>query len=213
MSSSTQVQTTTAPTSAASTDAGSISLRGREPLKQTGALDQYASFEVTPVIGREYPDLSLTALLTAPNSDDLIRELAVIISERGVAFFRAQDIDVAQQKELGLRLGRLSGNPKESGLHVHPITEEGSELGDEISVIDSARNQVSRAHRSHRSAAEGWHSGKSEPGSRNSMVERVSGSPCFHHPDVTFELVPSDFAILKVHTLPPTGGDTLWASA
>jgi hypothetical protein len=30
---------------------------------------------------------------------------------------------------------------------------------------------------------------------------------------ITFEPVPSDFAILKIHTLPPTGGDTLWASA
>jgi hypothetical protein len=29
---------------------------------------------------------------------------------------------------------------------------------------------------------------------------------------ITFEPVPSDYAILKIHTLPPTGGDTLWAS-
>ena len=28
-----------------------------------------------------------------------------------------------------------------------------------------------------------------------------------------FEPVPSDYAILKVHTLPETGGDTIWASA
>lgn len=142
------------------TDAGSLSLRGREPLKQTGALDHFSSFEVTPVIGREYADLQLSALLAADNSDALIRELAVIVSERGVAFFRKQDIDIGQQKELGRRLGRLSGNPKESGLHLHPVTEESSELGDEVSVIDSARNQVSGAHRSKRSAAEGWHSGK-----------------------------------------------------
>ena len=37
------------------------------------------------------------------------------------------------------------------------------------------------------------------------------------HADITFEPVPSDYAILKVHTLPSfkgqvTGGDTLWAS-
>ena len=32
------------------------------------------------------------------------------------------------------------------------------------------------------------------------------------HADITFEPVPSDYAILKVHTLPETGGDTLWAS-
>ena len=157
MTTTTHTRITSTP--AASTEAGSVSLRARQPLRQTGVLDSHKSFEVTPIIGREYPELSLSSLLTAENSDDLIRELAVVISERGVTFFRGQDITVEQQKELGRRLGRLSGNPKESCLHVHPITAESSELGDEISVIDSARNQVSRGHRAHRSAAEGWHSG------------------------------------------------------
>lgn len=32
------------------------------------------------------------------------------------------------------------------------------------------------------------------------------------HSDITFEPVPSDYAILKLHTLPDVGGDTLWAS-
>lgn len=32
------------------------------------------------------------------------------------------------------------------------------------------------------------------------------------HSDITFEPVPSDYATLKIHTLPETGGDTLWAS-
>jgi alpha-ketoglutarate-dependent taurine dioxygenase len=32
------------------------------------------------------------------------------------------------------------------------------------------------------------------------------------HSDITFEQVPSDYAMLKIHTLPSTGGDTLWAS-
>jgi len=30
---------------------------------------------------------------------------------------------------------------------------------------------------------------------------------------ITFEKTPSDYAILKIHTLPESGGDTLWASA
>ena len=29
---------------------------------------------------------------------------------------------------------------------------------------------------------------------------------------VTFEPTPSDYSVLKMHTLPKTGGDTLWAS-
>lgn len=40
-------------------------------------MDQYESFEVTPVIGREYPNVNLVELLQAPNADDLLRELAL----------------------------------------------------------------------------------------------------------------------------------------
>lgn len=35
------------------------------------------SFEVTPAIGREFKDLQLAELLDAPNSDELIRDLAI----------------------------------------------------------------------------------------------------------------------------------------
>ncbi len=34
-----------------------------------------------------------------------------------------------------------------------------------------------------------------------------------HSSDITFEECPSDYAMLKIHTLPATGGDTLWGSA
>ena len=50
----------------------------KEPIKPTGALDQYESFDVTPVIGREFKNLNLVELLRAPNSDELLRELAYI---------------------------------------------------------------------------------------------------------------------------------------
>jgi hypothetical protein len=46
-------------------------------VKSTGALDQYENFEVTPVIGREYPHANLVSWLKAPNSDELLRELAL----------------------------------------------------------------------------------------------------------------------------------------
>ncbi len=49
----------------------------REPLKLSGALDSYESFDVTPVIGREFPTADLTEWLDAPNSDELIRDLAI----------------------------------------------------------------------------------------------------------------------------------------
>lgn len=51
--------------------------RGRVPLKLSGALDAYESFDVTPVIGREFPNASVKDFLCAPNSDELLRDLAI----------------------------------------------------------------------------------------------------------------------------------------
>ena len=99
----------------------------------------------------------LSQLLKAPNADELIRDLAILselsifqgvlgvclnvilVSQRGVVFFRDQDINIDEQKVLGQKLGELSGKPASSKLHVHPITEETSELGDEVSIITSDR--------------------------------------------------------------------------
>ena len=49
----------------------------KEPLKLSGVLDQFKSFDLTPVIGREFQDVDLTEWLKAPNSDELIRDLAI----------------------------------------------------------------------------------------------------------------------------------------
>ena len=49
----------------------------REPLKPTGVLDKFEQFDVTPVIGREFVDVDLAEWLKAPNSDELLRELAI----------------------------------------------------------------------------------------------------------------------------------------
>jgi hypothetical protein len=46
-------------------------------VKSTGVLDQYESFDVTPVIGREFPHANLVTWLKASNSDELLRELAL----------------------------------------------------------------------------------------------------------------------------------------
>ena len=53
------------------------STTAREPLKQSGNLDQYESFDVTPVIGREFKTGNLAEWLRAPNSDELLRDLAI----------------------------------------------------------------------------------------------------------------------------------------
>jgi hypothetical protein len=49
----------------------------KEPLQLQGALDKYESFDVTPIIGREFPSVNLKEWLESPNSDDLLRDLAI----------------------------------------------------------------------------------------------------------------------------------------
>jgi len=160
------------------------------PLKYSGLLDSYKFFDSTPVIGREFQDLQVTDLLGSPNSDSIIKDLAVTISQRGVVFLKNQDVTTTQMKELASKLSEQSGCPQTSTLHIHPITEEGSELGDEISVINSEKSKGLSITRQDVSlfASRGWHS------------------------DITWEPAPSDYTMLRIHTLPPTGGDTIWSS-
>ncbi|KAJ5086537.1 Taurine catabolism dioxygenase TauD/TfdA [Penicillium alfredii] len=173
-----------------------ITLKGLErvPLKSNGTLDAFESFDVTPAIGREFPNASLKDFLRAPNSDELLRELALTVSQRGVVFFRNQDaLDDELQKELAQRLGELSGKPSTSGLHIHPVSNSGREHSvkdDEISVISSEQRKKLYKDRNQRkqTARREWHS------------------------DITFEPIPSDYTILRLTDLPKTGGDTLWAS-
>lgn len=49
----------------------------KEPLQLQGVLNGYDSFDVTPIIGREFPTANLKEWLEAPNSDELLRELAI----------------------------------------------------------------------------------------------------------------------------------------
>lgn len=49
----------------------------KEPLKLSGALDKFHSFDVTPIIGREFTNVDLAEWLHAPNSDELLRDLAI----------------------------------------------------------------------------------------------------------------------------------------
>ena len=99
------------------------------PLKYSGSLDHLDYFEITPIIGREYPAVKLIDILNAPNAEDQIRDLAIVISERGVVFFRDQDdLNIVDQKKLCDLLGKLSGRPEDHGLHVHPIYRDPGNL-------------------------------------------------------------------------------------
>lgn len=115
-----------------------------------------------------------------------------IVSQRGVVFFRKQDdLDNELQKELAQRLGEHSGKPSTSKLHIHPVSNSGRRLGgkdDEISVISSEQAKEIYTDRlvnfsgKKQSAKGGWHS------------------------DITFEPIPSDYALLRLTELPKTGG-------
>jgi hypothetical protein len=48
----------------------------KEPLKVSGALPSNY-FEVTSIIGREYPDVQISELMTSPRRDEYIRDLAI----------------------------------------------------------------------------------------------------------------------------------------
>lgn len=54
-----------------------VGSKSKIPLQLTGALNKYKSFDVTPVIGREFPEASLKEWLEAPNADELLKELAI----------------------------------------------------------------------------------------------------------------------------------------
>ncbi|KAI9650680.1 hypothetical protein NHQ30_000702 [Ciborinia camelliae] len=167
-------------------------------VKSTGVLDRFESFDVTPVIGREFLNVDLVEWLQAPNADELFRELALTISQRGVVFFRAQDnLTPDLQKNLVQRIGLLSGKPSTSGLHIHPLLNperEGYRVTDpEISTIDSVLNKKLYSKTS---------------------FDRANGlqNTSKWHSDIAFEPKPADYSSLKLEILPKTGGDTLWAS-
>jgi alpha-ketoglutarate-dependent taurine dioxygenase len=181
-------------------DAVPVATKGpkREPLKLSGALDAYESFDVTPVIGREFPTAKLDEWLAGPNSDELLRDLAITISQRGVVFFRAQDgLTNELQKQLILRLGELTGRPATSGLHIHPILNSERDLGGndlEISTISSVQNKKFYS----KTVAD--------------TLSVKNQSSAQWHSDIAFEPVPADYTSLRLVELPTTGGDTLWAS-
>lgn len=113
-------------------------------------------------------------------------------SHRGVLFLPAQDeLTKEDLATLGIALGELSGKPSSSGLHIHPtqeLKENGLPIGTISNKPDATGRQISFLDERSTLASSGWHS------------------------DVSFEVVPSAYTILRMHTLPKTGGDTLWNS-
>lgn len=115
-----------------------------------------------------------------------------IVSQRGVVFFRAQDnLTNDLQKELILRLGRLTGRPATSSLHIHPVLNNERELGGtdpEISTISSV--QFDKFYK------------QTGPGELSPKKQKAAS----WHSDIAFEPAPADYTSLRLTKLPPTGG-------
>lgn len=166
------------------------------PMAYQGSLDGYSQFEVTPAVGREFgADLQLSDLINSPDSDALIADLAVLVSRRGVCFFRGQDIDPEQMMVLAKRIGELSGRPSASNMCIHPVSDVTPEL------VNTPKTQLISAERQNKGG-----------GIRRIHDDLSRWASVAWHSDVSFENVPSDYSMLKVNVLPEAGGDTLWVS-
>ncbi|KAI4641709.1 hypothetical protein J4E93_007807 [Alternaria ventricosa] len=169
-----------------------------KPQKLKGVLKPLKQFLVTPTVGTEFPEANLVQMLNAPNSDELLRDLAITIARRGVVFFRNQnDMTNDLQKQLIQRMGELVGKPKESTLHIHPVLNPNTPMGGNdlhISTINSRQRIM--AH------------GKAVPRDLGNVRQALES----WHSDIQSEQVPSDYTCLRLVELPTCGGDTLWAS-
>ncbi|VVT57994.1 uncharacterized protein SAPINGB_P005984 [Magnusiomyces paraingens] len=168
----------------------------QKPLVPSGKLDEKYSknaVDLTPLLGTTYNvETRITDIL---KDDDLIRDLAIKISQRGVVVFKKQDdLTVEQQKELVQKLGLLSGKPKNNGLHIHPTAPAGGIIGEnglvdpDVSFISTRINKNYKSYDRSYPTAFSWHS------------------------DITFEPAGADYSSLRLVELPPTGGDTFWAN-
>ncbi|KAK7735550.1 hypothetical protein SLS53_007463 [Cytospora paraplurivora] len=168
-----------------------------EPLKLSGALEQFEYEDTTPAIGREFINVNIVDdLLNSPKADELLRDLAINISQRGVVFFRAQDnLTDDIQKQFIHRLGELTGKPRESTLHIHPVLNNTSEFGVSDAEISRISSLARKKHFRHEEKTD----------------ERRNDSSQWHS-DIQFEPFPADYTALRLVELPKTGGDTLWAS-
>ncbi|MHB1925499.1 MAG: TauD/TfdA dioxygenase family protein [Acidimicrobiales bacterium] len=93
-------------------------------------------FDLTKPIGTELRGVKLNQLDEAG-----ITEIKELVAERGVLFFREQDMTLAEQVALGRRLGEL---------HVHPAAGAPEGFPEVLVVHTDAKSK--------RTAGEGWHS-------------------------------------------------------
>ncbi|PWN43443.1 TauD-domain-containing protein [Ceraceosorus guamensis] len=135
---------------------------------------------ITKTIGTELVGVKLNSL-----NDQQRDELALLIAERGVVFFRDQeDWTIEQQLEFGRYYGKL---------HKHATTGVPARGDlDEVHVVYSHPDDNK--------------SEKVYSGPLSHSTERL------WHSDVTYELNPPSYTSFKLYSSPEAGGDTLWSN-
>jgi alpha-ketoglutarate-dependent taurine dioxygenase len=164
----------------------------RTYLTGSGLLEsKYKLKDLTPIIGTEI-DVKLDEVWESENRDEILKEIAIKISQRGVCFFRSQDgLTADVQKNIMQRMGELTGKPSTSRLHIHPIWNNDREDGTndpEISTISSVQTKKFEGTVAKKQFSAHWHT------------------------DIAFEPNPAEYTSLRLTELPAVGGDTLWAS-
>ncbi|GAA5814483.1 hypothetical protein MFLAVUS_007980 [Mucor flavus] len=101
-------------------------------------------FDLTPTIGTEIHGIQLSQL-----TDQQKNDLALLAAERGVVFFRDQDIDPYQAVELGRYFGPL---------HIHNTVGHPEGLPELITLLYDQTNPNTAKYFEGKSAADGWHS-------------------------------------------------------
>ncbi|RLV84735.1 hypothetical protein JA9_000608 [Meyerozyma sp. JA9] len=136
---------------------------------------------LTKHIGTEIVGLQLSEL-----NDKQKDELALLIAERVVVFFRDQDLSPQKQLEIGKYFGQVEVHPQVPRV---PNGVDGEDLKG-ISVI--------------------WHDYFREQFGSPLSFKNTPGSQW--HTDLVHEFQPAGITHLHNDTIPSVGGDTLWAS-
>ncbi|KAJ8660201.1 hypothetical protein O0I10_004060 [Lichtheimia ornata] len=99
--------------------------------------------DVTPNIGTEIHGIQLSQL-----SEQQKNDLALLVAERGVVFFRSQDLTAKQALEFGRHFGPL---------HVHNVGPHPPNAPEILTIQVDHENPKVRERYALRSAGDGWH--------------------------------------------------------
>jgi len=137
--------------------------------------------DLTVHVGTEIVGLQL-AELTNQQRD----ELALLVAERSVVFFRDQDLSPQQQQELGVYLG-------DGEIERHPQAAQVPGVGGGVTLI--------------------WEKGRKDRVLQDRSFRKPYPAGSYGwHTDLVHEAFPPGYTHLHQDTVPEVGGDTLWAS-